>query len=49
VALKQFLNYVVTDGQTAANELKYAPLPEAMKQYDQEQLKLLTADGQPLP
>jgi phosphate transport system substrate-binding protein len=49
VALKQFLNYVVTDGQTSANELHYAPLPEAMKQYDQQQLKLMTADGQPLP
>lgn len=49
VALKQFLSYVVTDGQPTANELKYAPLPEAMKQYAQEQLKLLTADGQPIP
>ena len=49
VALKQFLSYVVTDGQTAANELKYAPLPEAIKQYDQQQLKLMTAAGQPLP
>ena len=48
-ALKQFLNYVVTEGQKTANELKYAPLPEAMKQYDQEQIKLLTADGQQVP
>lgn len=46
--LKSFLNYVVTEGQTTANELQYAPLPEALKQYDQEQLKLLTADGQAL-
>ena len=48
-ALKQFLNYVVTEGQKTANELKYAPLPEAMKQYDQQQLKLMKAAGQPLP
>jgi phosphate transport system substrate-binding protein len=48
-ALKKFLNYVVTEGQMAANELKYAPLPEAMKQYDQQQIKLMTAGGQPLP
>lgn len=47
-ALKSFLNFVVTEGQTTANELRYAPLPEALKQYDQEQLKLLTADGQAL-
>lgn len=47
-ALKQFLQYVVTDGQTAANELHYAPLPDGVKQYDQQQLNLLTADGQPL-
>lgn len=47
--LKQFLQYVVTDGQTAAGSLDYAPLPDGVKQYDQQQLNLLTANGQSLP
>jgi len=47
-ALKSFLQYVVTDGQTAANDLHYAPLPDGVKQFDQQQLNMLTADGQPL-
>ena len=47
-ALKSYLNYIVTEGQTTANELQYAPLPDAVKQFDQQQLKLLTADGEPL-
>ncbi|HEV2463944.1 MAG TPA: phosphate ABC transporter substrate-binding protein PstS [Acidobacteriaceae bacterium] len=47
--LKQFLQYVVTDGQTAAGSLDYAPLPDGVKQYDQQQLNLLTANGQTLP
>jgi len=47
--LKQFLQYVVTDGQKAAGSLDYAPLPDSVKQYDQQQLNLLTANGQALP
>jgi len=47
-ALKNFMQYIVTDGQVAAHELNYAPLPDGVKQYDQQQLNLLTADGQPL-
>lgn len=47
-ALKQFLQYVVTDGQAAAHDLNYAPLPDGVKQYDEQQINLLTADGQPL-
>jgi phosphate transport system substrate-binding protein len=47
-ALKNFLQYVVTDGQAAANDLSYAPLPDGVKQFDQQQLNQLTADGQPL-
>lgn len=47
-ALKSFLQYIVTDGQSVANQLNYAPLPDSVKQYDQTQLNLLTADGQPL-
>lgn len=48
-ALKQFLRYVVTDGQTAAGSLDYAPLPDSVRQYDQQQLGLLKANGQALP
>ena len=48
-ALKSFLQYVVTDGQAAAQQLNYAPLPDGVRQYDQQQLNLLTAGGQPLP
>ena len=47
-ALKQFLNYVVTDGQPAAATLNYAPLPDAVKQQDLQALNQLTANGQPI-
>jgi phosphate transport system substrate-binding protein len=47
-ALKQFIQYVITDGQTAAGTLNYAPLPDGVKQYDQQQLQSLTAEGQPI-
>lgn len=47
-ALKQFLQYIVTDGQAAAHDLNYAPLPDGVKQYDEQQINLLTVDGQPL-
>lgn len=47
-ALKGFVTYVITDGQATAGTLNYAPLPDSVKQYDQTQLKLLTAGGQPI-
>jgi phosphate transport system substrate-binding protein len=47
-ALKQFIQYVITDGQSVAGTLNYAPLPDGVKQYDQQQLQQLTADGQPI-
>ena len=47
-ALKQFIQYVITDGQATAGTLNYAPLPDGVRQYDQQQLQLLTAVGQPL-
>ncbi len=49
VALKEFANYIIHDGQQTAASLNYAPLPESVKAYDATQLKLLTAAGQPLP
>ncbi len=47
-ALKQFIQYVITDGQATAGTLNYAPLPDGVKQYDQQQLQQLTAAGQPI-
>lgn len=47
-ALKQFLEYVVTDGQQSANGMNYAPLPDAVKQQDVKQLSLLTVNGNPI-
>ncbi len=47
-ALKQFIQYIITDGQATAGALNYAPLPDGVRQYDQQQLQLLTADGQPI-
>ena len=47
-ALKQFIQYVISDGQATAGTLNYAPLPDSVKQYDQQQLQLLTAAGQPI-
>ncbi len=47
-ALKQFIEYIITDGQTVAGTLNYAPLPDGVKQYDQQQLQQLTAGGQPI-
>jgi phosphate transport system substrate-binding protein len=46
--VKSFAQYIITDGQATANSLNYAPLPDGVKQYDQQQLQQLTADGQPL-
>jgi phosphate transport system substrate-binding protein len=47
-ALKQFITYVVTDGQQAASGLSYAPLPDAVKQLDVQTLNQLTANGSPI-
>ncbi len=47
-ALKQFVQYIIADGQAAAQSLNYAPLPDSVKQYDQQQLQQLTAGGQPI-
>ena len=47
-ALKQFLQYVVTDGQQAASGLSYAPLPDAVKQQDVKALAQLTTNGNPI-
>ena len=46
--VKNFLNYVITDGQSAAQSLNYAKLPAALQQQDQQLLSGMTAGGQPL-
>jgi phosphate transport system substrate-binding protein len=47
-ALKQFVQYLISDGQPTAGTLNYAPLPDGVKQYDQQQLSQMTAAGQPI-
>jgi phosphate transport system substrate-binding protein len=47
-ALKQFIQYVVTDGQQTASALSYAPLPDAVKQQDAHALSQLTVNGSPM-
>jgi phosphate transport system substrate-binding protein len=48
-ALKQFLVFAVTDGQSAAGGLNYAPLPDSVKQLDVKTLNQLTVNGNPIP
>jgi phosphate transport system substrate-binding protein len=47
-ALKDFIKYVVTDGQSVANALNYAPLPDGVKQNDLNLLNQMTAQGKAL-
>lgn len=46
--LKQFVEYVIGDGQNTAHTLNYAPLPDGVKQYDQQTLSQMTVNGQPI-
>jgi len=47
-ALKGFVQYVLGDGQAIAGELNYAPLPDEVKQYDQQTLNQMTTNGKPI-
>lgn len=47
-AVKNFLQYVITNGQASAESLNYAKLPAALQQQDQQLLSKMTANGQPL-
>ena len=47
-ALKQFVQYILGPGQAAAGSLNYAPLPDSVKQFDQKQMDMMTAGGQPI-
>jgi phosphate transport system substrate-binding protein len=46
--LKDFIKYIVGDGQSVAGSLNYAPLPDAVKQNDLNLLNQMTAQGKPL-
>lgn len=48
-ALKQFLTYVVTDGQSEAAALHYAPLPESLRHEDLRLLEQMTTAGKRIP
>jgi len=47
-ALKKFIQYIVTGGQATAGALNYAPLPDGVKQYDQNLINQMTVNGQPI-
>jgi phosphate transport system substrate-binding protein len=47
-ALAQFVNWAVTDGQQFASPLHYVPLPESVVQHNQQTLRSLTFNGQPV-
>lgn len=47
-ALKHFVQYVVSAGQSEAGSLNYAPLPDSVKQYDQTTINQMTVNGQPI-
>lgn len=47
-AVKSFIHYIITDGQAVAATLSYAPLPDAIKQYNDQVLNQMTVNGQPI-
>ena len=47
-ALAQFVNWAITDGQQFATPLYYVPLPDSVVQHNQETLRSLTFNGQPV-
>lgn len=47
-ALKNFIKYIVSDGQSVAASLNYAPLPDSIKQNDLVLLNQMTAAGNKL-
>jgi phosphate transport system substrate-binding protein len=47
-ALVDFINWAITDGQQFAGELAYVPLPDSVVQHNQETLRSLTFQGEPV-
>jgi phosphate transport system substrate-binding protein len=47
-ALAEFINWAITDGQQFASPLHYVSLPESVVQHNQQTLRSLTFNGQPV-
>jgi phosphate transport system substrate-binding protein len=47
-ALAEFVNWAITDGQQFASPLHYVPLPDSIVQHNQQTLRSLTFNGQPV-
>jgi phosphate transport system substrate-binding protein len=47
-ALAEFINWAITDGQQFASPLYYVPLPDSVVQHNQQTLRSLTFNGQPV-
>jgi phosphate transport system permease protein/phosphate transport system substrate-binding protein len=47
-ALAEFINWAITDGQQFAAPLHYVPLPDSIVQHNQQTLRSLTFNGQPV-
>ena len=47
-ALKQFIQYVISGGQSTAAALNYAPLPDGVQKYDKTTIDKMTVNGQPI-
>ena len=47
-ALAEFVNWAITDGQQFASPLHYVPLPDSVVQHNQQVLRSLTFNGQPV-
>jgi phosphate transport system substrate-binding protein len=47
-SLAQFVNWAITDGQQFASPLHYVPLPESIVQHNQQTLRSLTFNAQPV-
>jgi len=47
-ALVDFISWAITDGQKQAESLDYVPLPDGVVKHNQDTLKSLTFNGQPL-
>jgi phosphate transport system substrate-binding protein len=47
-ALAEFINWAITDGQQFASPLHYVPLPDSVVQHNQQTLRSITFNGQPV-
>jgi phosphate transport system permease protein/phosphate transport system substrate-binding protein len=47
-ALAEFVNWAITEGQQFASPLHYVPLPDSVVQHNQQTLRSLTFNGQPV-